>query len=251
VTAQLGLAALLAAALAAAPAVADDRPPGRRLVLDGGDVLEVAAARVEGGLVYVTLLDGVMHAYLTEDVDLAASGLAAAVGKAPPPPPVAPPSLAAAPGRPEGVTSRFTLTDADVAHVQRSQAEPQSGAGDATTGGVDETPSSAALSVTGLRREVRGDVLTLSGAVQNQGAKPVSSVNLVALAVDEQGNVQGSGSTTVGRTLTPQASVGFSMSFKVKGPVANVKVRASATVADLSFPQERRRPDRGSSEPDE
>ena len=210
---------------------------GRKVVLAGGAEIEVARAAVQGGLVYLTLADGRMQAYPVGDVDLVASGLAPAAGaesvkdaeKA-----VRPRSMTEAQSRTTG-KARLAITDDDVAHVRRDRRRPGGGdEGEEEAEGAANAPR-AALLVSGLSQEINRGLLNLSGTVQNSGSKPVSTITLEARAENAEGGTAGHGTTVISQQLEPEQSVSFTMSFPVDGAVTNVRVRASAAIADFEM----------------
>jgi hypothetical protein len=221
----------------AVPAIAANAPV--TLVFEGGTTLEAAEARIQQGYVYVTFADGRMQAFPTSDVDLVASGLVKAEpsgAEAAPEQPVRPQGLAAAQAAP-ATGSRLEITDEDVQHVRRASGPEPAEEGADESGAEGSGGSTASLLVSGLGQELVGGVLNLSGQVTNNGGKPVTTITLEARAVDADGGTAGSGSTTISQQLDPKASVGFTMSFPVEADVANVRVRASAAVADFDFSQ--------------
>lgn len=210
--------------------VATTASAAQKLVLRGGATVDITSARVQGDQVYVTFPNGRMQAYDREDVDLDASGLAPAAPAEKPAAGEQPPagSLAAARSvdRP---ASRMTITDQDVAHVKPE--EP--GAGE--KGETSPAAAAASLLISDLHHDLTGATLSVTGTVQNSGEKSVSSITLQAVAVSGEGKTVGTGNTTISQELKPKQSVGFSLGFQVDGPVADVRVRAVAAVANFDF----------------
>jgi hypothetical protein len=222
------LVVMILSVVVAAPVFAQDT---QSLVLNNGSTMEAAEVSLQQGLVYVTFANGRMQAYPAEEVDLVASGLVAAsegVTEAAESPPV---GLA---GAISAATeeARVMLTDADVAHVGPGVEEGEEGEGEdeAATG-----PRTAALLVSGLRQEISGAMMDLSGTVTNSGDQGVANITISADAVSSEGATSGRGTTNVAQELPPGGSVNFTMSFPVQGPVSDVRVRASAAVADFEF----------------
>jgi len=190
----------------------------------------------------VTFQDGHSQAFLLEDVDLEASGLAPVTSERPGNP--GPTSIADARGSADS-SSRVTLTDADVNHVRPAlRTAPPEDEGDP----ADEGPQPAALLVSDLSQQIAGGVLTLSGRVRNSGGQPVTSVALQAQAVDGQGNVAGSGSTVIPDDIGPGQVVSFTIDFPVSGRVTDVKVSARAAMVDFNFEPVTRQEAEGSQE---
>ncbi len=216
--------AILAAA-SALPAHA-----GQVVVLRSGATVEVASARIQGSQVFVTFPNGRMQAYSVEDVDLRASGL-----EAPPPPPIevqATPSvgavgLAAHASAPLG---RFSISDADVGHVT-----------DVPPGAAEESPAAdrkaaaTALRISGLANKIEGSTVTVTGLVTNTGGRGLSAVTLEAQAVNGEGAPIGTGRTTIAQPLDQNQGASFTIGFSAEGPVADVRVRAVAAVAEVNF----------------
>jgi len=204
------------------------------VVLKAGPTIEVEKAEVEGGRVLLTLANGRMQAYPVEEVDLAASGLL----------PTEDAQGAAATPRKKLVSlsdavssevteARLKVTDEDVLHVipgSEVKAEGAEGEGEQKPGAA-----TASLLVSGLSQQITGSMIDLSGTVKNNGGNPVSSITLEALATDKAGNQVGRGTTVISSELAPDASLGFTMGFPVSGEVADVRVRASAVLADFDL----------------
>jgi len=204
------------------------------VVLKAGTTLEVEKAQVQGGRVFLTFANGRMQAYPVEEVDLEASGLA---------PKEEAEDTAEKPHKklvslseavsPEGAESRLMVTDGDVQHVRPgAAAEAQEGEGE---GEAKPGAAAASLLVSGLSQQITGSMVDLSGTVKNNGGKPVASITLEALATDREGNQVGRGTTVISQELAPNASIGFTMSFPLSGEVGDIRVRASAAVADFDL----------------
>ncbi len=210
--------------------------PGK-LVLKGGQAVEVASARIAGGMVYVTLPGGEMRAYALGDVDLEASGLAPKAKEEAGAPANPRPKALAELARKDRKATRVTITDADVEHVR--PAVPGEEEGEASG---DKAAASAkgklVVDVKDYRR--KGNKVSLQGTVTNQGSFPVSGVVLRAEAKDSKGKVVGSAEKNLGGTIEPNGSAGFSITVAVttddvRG--AEVHVVGATTAASVERPE--------------
>ena len=202
----------------------------KTLVLQGGQTLEVRDARLAGGMVYVTLPTGEMRAYAVSDVDLEASGLAPKAPQGDAHEAAAPPSLVDLAKKDRGAT-RVTITDADVAHVQR--LEPGAGAeGKPKT--TEMAGSTLSVAVSGYER--KGRELTVKGRVANQGKLPVSGIRLEAQVKNGAGKVVGRAQKAIDGTLEGGKTKEFAMTFQLpEGEIAGVDVRIVGAVAPVEM----------------
>ena len=202
------------------------------VVLKVGATLEVEKAQVQGTRVFLTFANGRMQAYPVDEVDLEASGLApkedADADRVRPRTKLVSLSDAVSP---EAAESRLKVTDDDVQHVRpglQVTDEEEEGERKPSTAG-------ASLLVSGLSQQITGSMVDLSGTVKNNGGKPVSLITLEALATDREGNQVGRGTTVISSELAPDASIGFTMSFLLSGEVGDIRVRASAAIANFDL----------------
>jgi len=199
--------------------------------------VEAASATLQGNFVVVTLEDGRTQAYLVQDVDLHASGLVDPAPKAPPE--VAGPLPLPRVQRRSDTLAQVVITDADVKHVSTDGDEPADRASE--EGPSTRTPPNGGvvLQVSGLRHQISGGLLTLTGIVRNDGPEPVTALTVRARAVDPSGDASGAGTTRIPGDLAPGKSVGFGMDFPVRGAVTDLEVEAGAVQAGSRFPSGR------------
>ncbi len=197
------------------------------VVFRNGSKLEVKEARLEAGMVIVTLPSGAMQAYAASDVDLAASGLEPKPAVEPPKARRTGPRSIAQFARAGAGTARVTLTDADVEHVE-SASEGEAPEGAATAKG--KVPSTLEVAVQGYSR--KGDQLTVRGTVANRAGFPVSAVRLEAVATGPEGKVVGRAEKEVGGQIPAGGAAGFSITMTLAGEkVAGVTVRVAGALA--------------------
>jgi len=199
------------------------------LVLNNGDTIQATVNRRDGSFLYITLASGGMQAYPIEDVDLEASGLVPPADEQQP-----------ATKDKQDKASAFTkatvseeegaaveITDKDVGHVR----PPRPG------GEESESPKpEPAVAVEGMSTSFNQGSVVITGNVVNHGGVAVKHIVLDGIALGPADENKGQGSVSLDKTLEAGQSVGFSMSIPVEGEVANVRVRASAAVADLGTP---------------
>ena len=207
---------------------------GQPVILVGGGSLDAVEAEVQGGFVLVTFADGHSQAYLTEDVDLEASGLLPQASAGPAE--VARPMTLTRVQRRSENLARVVITDADVAHISTDSMEVVVNAPE--PGKPAPLPKGAGvdLAVSGLRHQVSAGLLTVTGLVRNDGKEPITGLSLQAEAVNGAGEAAGTGTTDIPGELASGRSVSFSMEFPVRGAVTDVKVDAGALLLASARP---------------
>ena len=214
----------------------------RTLVLKDGQTIEVQNARLAGGMVYVTLPNGAMRGYAIADVDMEASGLVPKKAEQAPAAPAEPPTLVALAKKDRG-KPRVTITDADVAHVDRSAEDltPEQEA-------AAEKKAKGTLTVAVNGYERKGQELTVKGQIANQGKVPISGIRLEAQVKDGTGKVVRRAQKAIEGAVEGGKAKNFTMTFTLpEGDVAGVDVRVVGAVA----PVEMQRPSPKPGEPSE
>ncbi len=224
----------LVAGLAVAVLLAADAPP---LVLRDGRSVEVARVRVRGAVVEVTLPSGQRLAYLTQDVDLEASGLLGETRQAGDPPPPRVLDMQAA-RRPDSgrADAALVLTDADVGHVevQVAAVAPPDPGGDGPVEGEAVTSQAPDLELVDVAFAAHDGVVRVTGAVRNTGEEPRADLPVVAVVTDADGAETGRGAIVLGETLLPGMASRFQLDVAAPGRPHQVAVAAgnTATPAD-------------------
>jgi len=200
------------------------------LVLANGTRMEIAKASIEGKLVYVTFASGQMQAYPVEEVDLQASGLLPEV--VPEEKPEKRTRNIADARSPDTGRSGATITDQDVGHVDPTAATPEKQEEAQETG---EAVPAVSLRISDTKQQIAGNVINLTGKVQNSGTETVAMIMIIAKAVDEKGVEIGKGSTSISQELAAGEEIVFAVSFPFQGRIADIKVSAQASMANFEF----------------
>ena len=197
------------------------------VIFKSGEEID-ATASLEGGLVYVTLANGMMQAYDSGDVDLEASGLVPVVsGKSSF---NQKPTIATLGGQrledrpPAKSGTLIRITDADVIHIV--PGESLTNAGDASL--------EPKLIVSGVRKQRSGNLFKISGLISNAGEGIVDSIIVRASAIDHEGQGCGQRSAEVPGQLEPGQNVRFTIELGVNNEVKDLRVEAHGKEKRLS-----------------
>lgn len=198
---QIG-AAVLAAALLAAPAAAD-----WLVTREGGRVETRGPWKTKGKLVVFTRADGQLSSLRLADVDLAASeratteaaNRAKAAAEVKPPPPA------------EKKEARWVMTDKDFKPAPPPPAEDQPAAEETDPAG---RPRVGVLLDTWERRDSQ-DGVEIIGTLRNSGEELAADVGVTVRLFDETGALVATGE---GRIATPSIAPGSNAAFRVSFP---------------------------------
>ena len=169
------------------------------VVLTGGKRVEVASYSVNASYVTVQYANGRREAYPVTAVDLQATKAAngEATPAAQPTPETGPhsPFLAA---KSSGKGSSLVVTDADVQHLEPSEAEQEGEKKD------EQTDSGGQVVLVSYEKRASGKgEWDITAIVQNQGKYPVQNVNAVVRVLDTKGKPLAGGSGTMAGKLDP------------------------------------------------
>jgi hypothetical protein len=201
-------AAVLALALAAAA------PAGDVVVLKGGERIELQSPpRQQGNNILLTRADGTLLSVPVSEIDMKATSEARKAARKPEPAPevtAQTPAEAARSGR-EGPKAKVRVTDADVAH-ETVQAESAAAGGEKK----DAPKGGARLDVVGYDQSRAGGSLIVRGSLRNVGGTRASNSRLSVTALDENGDVIGTGEASLSKgSLDSFETVAFTASVPV------------------------------------
>jgi hypothetical protein len=203
-------------AVAFALVLAAAAPASDVVVLKGGERIELQAPpRQQGNNALLTRVDGTLLSVPMSEIDLKATAQARKAVRKPEPAVEAVPQTpaeAARTGR-EGPKAKVRVTDADVAHETVQAAA----AADGTPGDKKDAPRGGArLDVVGYDQSRAGANLIVRGSLRNVGGTRASNSRLTVTAMDENGDVIGTGEGSLSKgSLDPSETVAFTASVPV------------------------------------
>ncbi len=193
------------------------------VILTNGEEID-ATAYLEGGLVYLTLSNGMMQAYDPDDVDLEASGLVPIIvqrsGHSSPSNQKPTMATLGGPRLKERSLAKddtlISITDADVSHVVPKRSQTDAG----------ESLKAPELVVSRIRKQRSGNLFKISGLISNASAKVVESIIVRASAIDHDGQGCGQRAADVPGQLEPGQDVRFTIELAVKREVKDLRIEA-------------------------